>query len=138
VICPGNGGGRMLRSMALLRRVIGLVLRRARTAQGKTLRDVATSSRVSLQYLSEVERGRKEASSEVLAAICTALGWELVDLLDAVRIELAAEQAETRARVGVGALPATTRPASVPRASLAIAPSVGSGMSAAGQVRLAA
>src|SRR3954451_3288150 len=80
--------------MALLRRVIGLVLRRARTAQGKTLRDVAELSRVSLQYLSEVERGRKEASSEVLAAICAALGWTIVDLLDAVRTELVGAHVE--------------------------------------------
>ena len=123
--------------MALLRRVIGLVLRRARTAQGKTLRDVAELSRVSLQYLSEVERGRKEASSEVLAAICTALGWELVDLLDAVRVELAAEQAGTRARVGAAALPATGN-AVTPRSSLAVAPSTGSVGVAAGQVLLAA
>jgi len=122
--------------MALLRRVIGLVLRRARTAQGKTLRDVAELSRVSLQYLSEVERGRKEASSEVLAAICTALGWELVDLLDAVRVELAAEQAGTR--TGVAALPATTGNALAPRASLAVAPSTGPVGVAAGQVLLAA
>jgi transcriptional regulator with XRE-family HTH domain len=77
--------------MALLRGVIGLVLRRARLAQGKTLRDVAVAARVSVQYLSEVERGLKEASSEVLAAICAALGWQLVDLLDAVRAELVAE-----------------------------------------------
>jgi transcriptional regulator with XRE-family HTH domain len=75
--------------MTLLRGVIGVVLRRARARQGKTLRDVADDARVSMQYLSEIERGRKEASSEVLAAICTALGWTIVDLLDAVRFELA-------------------------------------------------
>jgi transcriptional regulator with XRE-family HTH domain len=74
--------------MALLRRVIGLALRRERHSQGRTLRDVARSSQVSLQYLSEVERGRKEASSEVLAALCAALGWELRDLLEAVGAEL--------------------------------------------------
>jgi transcriptional regulator with XRE-family HTH domain len=75
--------------MALLRGVIGVVLRRARAGQGKTLKEVAQGARVSVQYLSEVERGRKEASSEVLAAVCTALGWTIVDLLDAVRVELA-------------------------------------------------
>lgn len=74
--------------MALLRGVIGVVLRRARAAQGKTLKDVAAAARVSVQYLSEIERGRKEASSEVLAAICAALGWTIVDLLDALRLEL--------------------------------------------------
>ncbi len=57
----------------LLREVIGDVLRRARTSQGRTLREVSDSARVSLGYLSEVERGRKEASSELLGAICTAL-----------------------------------------------------------------
>ena len=54
---------------ALLREVIGDVLRRARTDQGRTLREVSDSARVSLGYLSEVERGRKEASSELLSAI---------------------------------------------------------------------
>jgi transcriptional regulator with XRE-family HTH domain len=74
--------------MALLRRVIGAVLRRARQAQGRTLRDVAETAGVSLPYLSEVERGTKEASSEVLAAICRALGMPLPDLLDEARKEL--------------------------------------------------
>ena len=58
---------------ALLREVIGDVLRRARIEQGRTLREVSDSARVSLGYLSEVERGRKEASSELLSAICGAL-----------------------------------------------------------------
>src|SRR6476659_6974927 len=62
---------------ALLREVIGDVLRRARTEQGRTLREVSDSARVSLGYLSEVERGRKEASSELLAAICAALDTPL-------------------------------------------------------------
>ena len=79
----------ILERMALLRGVIGVALRRARTAQGRTLKDVSERARVSVQYLSEVERGRKEASSEVLAAVCGALGWSIVDLLDAVREELA-------------------------------------------------
>jgi transcriptional regulator with XRE-family HTH domain len=58
---------------SLLREVLGDVLRRARTKQGRTLRQVSDSARVSLGYLSEVERGRKEASSELLSAICDAL-----------------------------------------------------------------
>ncbi|MBG0561014.1 helix-turn-helix domain-containing protein [Actinoplanes aureus] len=74
--------------MPLLRRVIGAVLRRVRQHQGRTLRDVAESAGVSLPYLSEVERGTKEASSEVLAAICRALGLPLPELLDEVRREL--------------------------------------------------
>jgi transcriptional regulator with XRE-family HTH domain len=72
----------------MLRWAIGRVLRRTRIAQGRTLREVAEAAGVSLPYLSEVERGRKEASSEVLASICRALGLSLVDLLDLVRAEL--------------------------------------------------
>jgi transcriptional regulator with XRE-family HTH domain len=72
----------------MLRWAIGIALRRARLEQGRTLRDVAAAAGVSLPYLSEVERGRKEASSEVLASICRALGLSLVDLLDRARAEL--------------------------------------------------
>ncbi|MEH0984674.1 helix-turn-helix domain-containing protein [Micromonospora sp. CPCC 205556] len=74
--------------MSLLRRVIGGVLRRVRLRQGRTLREVAAAAGVSLPYLSEVERGRKEASSEVLAAICRALGINLSDLLEEARNDL--------------------------------------------------
>jgi transcriptional regulator with XRE-family HTH domain len=66
---------------SLLREVLGDVLRRARTKQGRTLRQVSDSARVSLGYLSEVERGRKEASSELLSAICEALDVSLSQLL---------------------------------------------------------
>jgi transcriptional regulator with XRE-family HTH domain len=65
----------------LLREALGESLRRARVAQSRTLREVSTSARVSLGYLSEVERGRKEASSELLAAICDALDVPLSDVL---------------------------------------------------------
>ena len=65
----------------LLREAIGGSLRRARTARRRTLRDVSRRARVSLGYLSEVERGRKEPSSELLAAICEALDVALPDLL---------------------------------------------------------
>ena len=74
--------------MSLLRTAIGTVLRRLRQGQGRTLQEVADAARVSLPYLSEIERGRKEASSEVLAGICRALGIGLADLLEQVRIEL--------------------------------------------------
>jgi len=77
---------------ALLREVIGDVLRRARTSQGRTLREVSDSARVSLGYLSEVERGRKEASSELLTAICTALEVPLSELLTDAAAELAREE----------------------------------------------
>ena len=66
---------------SLLREVLGDVLRRARTQQGRTLRQVSDAARVSLGYLSEVERGRKEASSELLSAICDALDVPLSQLL---------------------------------------------------------
>ena len=65
----------------LLREALGDSLRRVRTQQGRTLREVSTDARVSLGYLSEVERGQKEASSELLAAICDALDVEIADLL---------------------------------------------------------
>ncbi len=67
--------------MTLLREAIGDSLRRARLAQHRTLREVSGSARVSLGYLSEVERGRKEASSELLAAICSALDVPLSRVL---------------------------------------------------------
>jgi len=68
----------------LLRDAVGESLRDARNRQNRTLRDVSTAANVSLGYLSEVERGRKEDSSELLASICDALDLELSDLLDSV------------------------------------------------------
>ena len=66
----------------LLREAIGDSIRRARTERRRTLRDVSHAARVSLGYLSEIERGRKEPSSELLASICDALAMSLPDLLD--------------------------------------------------------
>jgi transcriptional regulator with XRE-family HTH domain len=63
---------------------LGGTLRDARTRQNRTLRDVSTAANVSLGYLSEVERGRKEASSELLASICEALDLDLAEVLDTV------------------------------------------------------
>ena len=60
-------------TMVLVREAVGQTLRAARTAQGRTLRDVARDARVSLGYLSEVERGQKEASSEILSSVAEAL-----------------------------------------------------------------
>jgi transcriptional regulator with XRE-family HTH domain len=74
--------------MSLLRSAIGTVLRRLRHQQRRTLQDVADAAGVSMPYLSEIERGRKEASSEILASICAALGVPLTDLLEQVRAEL--------------------------------------------------
>ena len=75
--------------MSRLRTIIGATLRRRRQAQARTLREVADAAGVSLTYLSEVERGCKEASSEVLEAICAALGLIMSDLLFEVAEELA-------------------------------------------------
>ncbi|HEV2784219.1 MAG TPA: helix-turn-helix transcriptional regulator [Actinophytocola sp.] len=74
----------------LLREAIGDRLRHARTLQQRTLREVSRSARVSLGYLSEVERGRKEASSELLAAICDALELPLSELLHNVASDIGA------------------------------------------------
>jgi transcriptional regulator with XRE-family HTH domain len=92
VISPGSRGPR---ARLLLRTVLGGVLRRIRQEQGRTLADVAQAARVSLPYLSELERGRKEASSEVLAAICDALRVELADLLTEVGRHLADDRARS-------------------------------------------
>jgi len=77
--------------MILLRTHIGSALRAARIEQDRTLRDVAKSARVSLGYLSEVERGHKEASSELLNSICSALDLSLstilVDVTNVVRAQ---------------------------------------------------
>ncbi|RKN49232.1 helix-turn-helix domain-containing protein [Micromonospora endolithica] len=67
--------------MVLLRRVIGDALRARRQGQHRTLREVSSAANVSLGYLSEIERGHKEPSSELLAAICDALGARLSELL---------------------------------------------------------
>jgi transcriptional regulator with XRE-family HTH domain len=75
----------------LLRHAIGAVLRGLRQQQGRTLRDVALTARVSVPYLSEVERGRKEASSEILAAVCLSLGVSVPTLLAAAGAELSYE-----------------------------------------------
>ena len=72
----------------LLREAIGDRLRHARTNQRRTLREVSRTARVSLGYLSEVERGRKEASSELLAAICDALELPMSELLHNVATDL--------------------------------------------------
>lgn len=76
----------------LLRQIIGDVLRQHRMRQGRTLREVSSTARVSLGYLSEVERGQKEASSELLAAICFALGVRLSEVLRDTSSLLALEE----------------------------------------------
>jgi transcriptional regulator with XRE-family HTH domain len=94
--------------MVLLRRVIGDALRARRQSQQRTLREVSTAANVSLGYLSEIERGQKEASSELLSSICDALGAQLSEVLREVSDTMAlAEQME-------GLVPAATRPAATP------------------------
>jgi transcriptional regulator with XRE-family HTH domain len=84
---------RRQRPRPLLRKIVGDVLRRTRLEQGRTLADVARAARVSMAYLSELERGRKEASSEVLDAICDALRIELPELLAEVGRDLVDDRA---------------------------------------------
>ncbi|MFC9913457.1 helix-turn-helix domain-containing protein [Streptomyces sp. NPDC127197] len=81
----------------LWRDLVGDVLRRERLAQERTLKDVADAARISMPYLSEVERGRKEASSEVLAAAAHALGLGLGDLLSLAQSELTRHANRSRA-----------------------------------------
>ncbi|MEV1080463.1 helix-turn-helix transcriptional regulator [Streptomyces sp. NBC_00457] len=97
--------------MILLRRLLGDVLRRQRQRQGRTLREVSSSARVSLGYLSEVERGQKEASSELLSAICDALDVRMSELMREVSDELAlAELARSAAATSSESVPTSVRP----------------------------
>ena len=88
--------------MVLLRRVIGDALRARRQGQHRTLREVSTAANVSLGYLSEIERGQKEASSELLSAICEALGARLSELLGEVSSTLALAEGMDGVLVPVG------------------------------------
>ncbi len=78
--------------MAVLRQVVGDTLRGVRLRQRRTLREVSAAARVSLGYLSEVERGQKEPSSELLASICRALDVELSELFREVTDTLRREE----------------------------------------------
>lgn len=77
----------------LMREMLGASLREERVAQGRTLREISSTARVSLGYLSEVERGQKEASSELLAAICTALDVPMSQVLLTVSDKMALDEA---------------------------------------------
>ena len=93
--------------MVLFRRLLGDVLRDRRMRRGMTLREVSAEARVSLGYISEIERGQKEASSELLASLCTALEVPLSDVLrevsDAVAVAEAAVAAAAATPMIVGA-----------------------------------
>jgi len=96
--------------MVLFRRLLGDVLRTRRMDQGRTLRQLCAEARVSLGYMSEIERGQKEASSELLAAICTALDVPLSEILSEVSDAVALEEAAMALRlqqVEVGSTPLT-------------------------------
>jgi transcriptional regulator with XRE-family HTH domain len=95
----------------LLRRVIGDALRARRQAQQRTLREVSTAAKVSLGYLSEIERGQKEASSELLAAICDALGAALSDVLREVSDTLAFDEQMRAASAAAAESAAAPEPA---------------------------
>lgn len=77
----------------LFRRQLGDVLRARRIQRGMTLREVSAQARVSLGYISEIERGHKEASSELLASLCAALEAPLSDILREVSVAVAVEEA---------------------------------------------
>ncbi|MFE3475623.1 helix-turn-helix domain-containing protein [Streptomyces bacillaris] len=109
----------------LWRDLVGEALRRERRSQKRTLKDVAGAARISMPYLSEVERGRKEASSEVLAAAAQALGLTLADLLALAQGELIRLSAARSRSIGHHGHPG--RPAGT-----------GAGSGAMGTVRLAA
>lgn len=91
--------------MILVRRLLGEVLRAERLRQGRTLRDISASARVSRGYISEIERGQKEASSECLAAICSALAVPLSSVMREVSGQL--ERAERTS--SVASLPTPAR-----------------------------
>ncbi|GCD88701.1 helix-turn-helix domain-containing protein [Nocardioides sp. LS1] len=83
--------------MVLFRRLLGDVLRDRRMERGMTLREVSAGARVSLGYISEIERGQKEASSELLASLCSALDVPLSDVLREVSDAVAVEEAAVAA-----------------------------------------
>ena len=97
-----------------LRQAVGEALRRRRLDQGRTLREVAAAAGVSLTYLSEVERGRKEASSEVLEAVCAALHLALAELFFEVAETLALAEAVPVPVIGFVPQPGGPRAAPVP------------------------
>ncbi|MFF5226707.1 helix-turn-helix domain-containing protein [Dactylosporangium sp. NPDC000521] len=119
----------------LLRRVIGDALRARRQAQHRTLREVSTAANVSLGYLSEIERGQKEASSELLAAICEALGAALSEVLRDVSDTLATAEDLPRVLVPVGAPESTQE--SAPATEPAAAPAAAGAGPSAPEARLA-
>jgi transcriptional regulator with XRE-family HTH domain len=101
--------------MIVLRREVGDVLRGHRQAQGRTLREISASAAVSLGYLSEVERGEKEASSELLASICAALHLPMSQMLS----DVSDRAAQSEAVSALVTLPISQRSDTMVRASAA-------------------
>jgi transcriptional regulator with XRE-family HTH domain len=97
--------------MVIFRRLLGDVLRSKRIRQGRTLREVSADARVSLGYISEIERGQKEASSELLAALCAALDVPLSEILSEVSDAVALEEAAMAVAVDEAT---TLAPTSIP------------------------
>jgi transcriptional regulator with XRE-family HTH domain len=120
-----SGRERLRPSRPLLRTTLGEVLRRTRLDQGRTLADVARSARVSMPYLSELERGRKEASSEVLAAICEALRIELADLLAEVGRDLVYGRGRRPAVIRLDSVRDGLSPAQLPPTGRTLGPPAG-------------
>jgi len=127
--------------MVLLRHLLGDALRRLRLRQGRTLREVSAAARVSLGYLSEVERGQKEASSELLAAICGALETPLSQVFREVSDNFALAELQSEPVLSGSrepsllpaenpAVPASVRPFSgaVPAGLSLAAPELGDGV----------
>ena len=85
--------------VVIFRRLLGEVLRDQRLRQGRTLRQISGQARVSLGYISEIERGQKEASSELLASICAALDVPLSEILSEVSDAVALEEAAMAMRL---------------------------------------
>ena len=91
--------------MVLFRRLLGEVLRSARMQRGMTLRDLSAEARVSLGYISEIERGQKEASSELLASLCQAMDLPLSEVLRDVADAVAVEELTVAELAGVVSTP---------------------------------
>jgi transcriptional regulator with XRE-family HTH domain len=111
--------------MAVIRQVIGETIRATRLRQRRTLRQVSTAARVSLGYLSEIERGQKEPSSELLAAICAALDVRLSDLFAEVSDTMRREEKRVdvaRHAAGVGGNTVGSNTVGVPPRLLASTP----------------
>lgn len=96
--------------MVLFRRQLGDVLRGERMRRGMTLRELSSEARVSLGYISEIERGQKEASSELLASLCDALEVPLSSVLREVSDTVAVEEARLLADAGVEPIAAARPP----------------------------